>query len=153
MATVKIGAYGTSVSVLTTELNSLANGSVSGLSGSGSGTIFDNTTNLNLYVDLVLTVTFGSAPTSGNTLDLYAAYSLDGTNYDVMPAAGTTLPNAWKRVGSFALQSAGTTQVITITRVPLTPGKIKFQLANGSGVALPASGSTVVAYPYSMTVA
>lgn len=152
MANVKLSAYGTLVTVLATELNSLANNNVSGLSGAGTGVIFDNTTNLNLYADFVLTVTFGVAPTAGNTCDLYAAWSADGTNYETMPGAGTTLPNAWQRVGSFSLQTAGTAQVMLLNRVPLSPGKAKFQLVNASGQAFPASGSTVGLYPYSLTV-
>ena len=151
MATIKLAGYLSSVTVLATELNSLASGSVSGLSGAGTGVILDNTTNLSLYVDLVLTVTFGSAPTAGNVCGLYMAYSPDGTNYDVMVAAGTTLPNSAKLIGNFVLETAGTAQIIVLQRIPLTPGKHKLQLVNSSGVAFPASGSTVVAYPYSMT--
>ncbi|MDE1904969.1 MAG: hypothetical protein KGH75_00780 [Rhodospirillales bacterium] len=148
--TIKLAAYLTSVTVLASELNSLANGSVSGLTGSGTGTILDNTSNLSLYADFELDVTFGSAPTLGNTIGLYMATSLDGTNYEIMPAAGTTAPQNSKLVGSFVLESTGTTQRIHIWRVPLTPGKMEFQALNSAGVAFPASGSTIVCYPYSL---
>lgn len=149
MATIKLGAYGTAVTVLSTELNSLANANLSAV----SATPFDNSVNLNLYADFELLVTFGTAPTVGTTVDLYMATSLDLTNYEVMPATGTTAAQSWKRVGSFALETAGTAQRIHIWRVPLTAGKAEFQVFNNSGQAFPASGSTVKAYPYSLTVA
>lgn len=151
MATIKLSGYrvAAGTSVLSTELNSLANGSTSAVSGSP----YDNTTNLSLYADFELQVTFGVAPTVGDTVDLYMATSLDGTNYEVMPAAGTTTPQSWKRIGSFALETTATTQRIHIWRVPLAPGKMQFQVTNNSGTAFPASGSTVKLYDYNLTVA
>lgn len=153
MATIGLKAYSATVTVLsgTSELNSLANGNVGAVSGTGSGVILDNTSALNLYADFeLITGTFGAAPTVGNKLSLYMWSSLDGTNYETAPAAGATTPDAGHKVGDFVVITAGTSQKLHIVRVPLIPGKMEFQLTNNSGQALPASGASVVAYPYSM---
>lgn len=153
MATIKIGAYGTAVTVLATELNSLANSNVSGVSGSGTGTIFDNTTNLNLFGDAELVVTFGAAPTAGASIELHAYESVDGgTTYETSLASGATLPND-QPVGIFIVEGTGTAQRLHIRRLPLSPGKTKFALVNSAGQAFPASGSTVTITPYSLTSA
>src|SRR5713101_8994392 len=93
MAAIKFSAYGTKVTVLATELNSIANVNVSGVSGAGTGVIFDNTGNLNMLADFELNVVFGSAPTAGSVVELHAYNSLDATNYATSLAAGATLPN------------------------------------------------------------
>lgn len=153
--TIELTGYGTTVTVLSGELASLANGSLSGVSGSAGtnpGSAFDNTTTHDLYLDFeLITGALGGAPTVNNVLALYMSTSLDGTNYENTMAAGANTPDSGHLVGNFVVQSAVTTsQRLHITRVALIPGKHQFQLLNNSGVALPASGASVVAYPYSM---
>lgn len=153
MATIGLKAYGSAVIVLAgaSEMNSLATANLGALSGTGTGVILDNTSALNLYADFrIFTSTLGGAPTLGNHLDLYMWTSLDGTNYETSTAAGTVAPDASKRVGSFVVATVGTSQTLDIWRIPLIPGKMKFQLFNNCGQALPATLATVTAYPYSM---
>lgn len=132
-------------SLLTTELNSLANGSTCAL-----GTEYDNATNLYLYGLFELNVTFGSAPTAGNTVDLYIVPAPDGTNYDDGSASVT--PPITNYAGGFPLRAVTTAQKIAIggplSLIWLPPLKFKVLVKNGSGQAFPASGSTVKLVPY-----
>lgn len=131
----------TLANVLSTELDSLANGSAT-----AAGTAYDNTTNLDLWADFVLDVTFASNPTAGSTIDLYLIPSVDGTNY----ADSAVLPASYL-VGSFVLRAVSTAQKVALLRVPLLPGKAKFAAVNNSGQAFPASGSTVKLRTYHVT--
>ena len=77
MATLAYKGYTQALTnVLTTELNTLTNNSYCTAGGA-----VDNTTNLDLFADFQCNVTFGTAPTTGTTLDLFLVPSLDGTNY------------------------------------------------------------------------
>lgn len=152
MAVIKESAYGTSVTVLATELNAISNNNVSGVSGAGTGTIYDNTTNLEILADLEFICAFGSAPTAGGVIELHAYNSLDGTNYATSLAAGATLPNdAPVSVG--VINGVATAQRVQFLGVVLRPGKTKFAIVNKAGVATPATGTTLVLYPYHYTVA
>ena len=139
MAEIKRKSYtqaGTPASALTTELNSLATATAS-----AAGPAQDNSTNLDIYADFVLSVTFGSAPTAGNTVDLYILPSVDGgTNYSDAPVAAT--PPKELFAGSFYVRAVTTAQVIMLANV-LIPEKWKACLVNNSGQAFPASGSTL----------
>lgn len=126
---------------MTTELNSLGNGSAA-VATSG----IDNTANLDLWADFQLNVTFGSAPTAGTTVDLYLIPSLDGTNY---ADSGVTLGPYY--VGAFPLRATTSAQIQVVTRVPLIPGKFKPYVVNNAGQAFPASGSTVQYRSYHIT--
>jgi hypothetical protein len=148
MANIKLGAYRAATTVLSTELNSLANNNVSALSAA-----YDNSTNQDLYADFELIVTFGVAPTAGASCSLYVAYAPDGTNYEVMPGAGSTLPNAAKLVTTFVLETTATAQRITgSARFTLPPGSMKFQLVDAAGQAFPASGTIVKLWAFQLQV-
>jgi hypothetical protein len=150
MAATKYSAYGSAVIVLATELNAISTANVSGVSGAGTGVIFDNTTNLNLLADAEFNCVFGSAPTAGTTVELHAYFSLDAATYATSLAAGATLPND-PPVGVFIINGVATTQKLQILGVTLRPGKTKFAIVNRAGVATPATGTTVTLYPYSFT--
>ena len=126
---------------LTTELNALANAAAS-----AAGSAQDNTTNLDLWGDFELAVTFGSNPTAASTIDLYLIASVDGTNY----ADSAVLP-VTALVGSFVLRAVTTAQLVHVLRVPLLPGKFKMAVLNNSGQSFPASGSTVKMRTYHLT--
>jgi hypothetical protein len=153
-STIELKGYGSTVTVLSgaSELNSLANGNLGAVSGTGSGVVLDNTSALYLYADFeFISGTLGGNGTTGNSVDLYWNTSLDGSTYDTFPAAaGSVAPPSYQKVGSFYLPSATTVYKLHIMRVPLMPGKIKFAVFNNTGQALPASGASVVAYPYNM---
>ena len=132
MATTKHKSYTASIaSTLTTELNSLANGSASSASSA-----IDNTSNLDLYHDLTLTVAAqGSARSAGAQVSVYMTMALDGTNYDDTNATTAEL------VAVFPLDAATTARQATRRDVPIPPGLFKYFVVNGTGQAFAASGS------------
>jgi hypothetical protein len=166
MATISEKAYETAVVILqgANEVNSLAHGSLGAVSGAGTGTIFDNTSLLDLYAHFELNVgTLGSAPLAGGWWRLYFWKSLDGTNYEFAPGAATQTPynpdlmDPLRAVGDFKIPLGfGTTGRIQLSpniNFALPPGKGKFQLLNMSGVALPSSGASVSMRAFNLTSA
>lgn len=145
MASIKLEAA-TIVSVATTELNSLAN------NAGALGAEYDNSSGLYLYGLFELNVTFGSAPTAGNTVDLYIIPAPDGTNYDdaVTGASGSAPITTY--AGGFPLRAVTTAQKVPLglglTLINLPPTKFKVFALNKSGQAFPASGSTIKLIPY-----
>lgn len=127
--------------ILTTQLNALANNTIT-----AEGTAFDNSTNLDFYGWLELAVTFGSAPTdSVPTVDVYFSKSIDGTNYESAPVTGgVDCSDQW--VCSFPVRKVTTAQKKIIGPILLPPGKWKASIDNQTGVAFPASGSTLSLY-------
>jgi hypothetical protein len=136
---------------MTTELNSLANGS--GAAGSGS---WDNSTGLWPFAYALMSVTFGSNPTLNNTCDLYLIPSFDGTNFaDYVTGATPFVPPGFL-LGVFVVRATTSLQRIPLSLVgplsqaPQLPGlKLRPYLINRSGVALPSSGSTITIHPQS----
>ncbi len=120
--------------LMTTELDSLANGSASAL-----GTAYANQTNLNEFGDFELTVTFGGNATVDTTVDLYLVPATDGTNYN--DGSSSVQPANFYR-GSWVMR-ATTAHKLTIHGVILPPVPFKVLVLNGSGQNFPASGSTV----------
>lgn len=133
----------TITSLMTTELNSLAN------NYAALGVEFDNAAGLWINGDFELTVTFGSNPTAGNTCDLYLVQSHDGTNYSDYTSGASGYAPATCLVGSFPLQAKTTIHRLTLqlgvggALLRLPPTKFKALLINKSGVAFPSSGSTL----------
>ncbi len=132
MAVTKHKSYTAAIaSALTTDLNSLANGSASAASAA-----LDNTSNLDLYHDLTLTVAAqGSARSAGATVSVYLVMALDGTNYDDANASTAEL------VAVFSLDAATTARQATRRDVPVPPGLFKYFVVNNTGQAFAASGS------------
>lgn len=145
MATEKLSAYTDRGDLLTTQLNSLASGSHSGV-----GTALDNGTNLDRFASAVLNVTFGSAPTDKSTCSLFMVPAVDGSNY--ADGGSSVRPSSRYYVGSFELRNVTTAQKVTIPRFELMPCAVKFVLLNSSGQAFPASGSTVEVHTFNRTV-
>lgn len=143
MATLKQAAYGTIVSCMTTELNSLANNS------RAISSALDNSTNLDLYGDFELAVDFVTAPTLDTTVDLYLVRSADGSNYEDGDASNRPVANSF--VGSFQLLGTTAAQRLVLRDVPLPPGLFKTVIHNNAtGQAFPASGSTLKYRPHNL---
>lgn len=142
MATTKHKAYSAPIaSVLTTELNSLANGSISAASSA-----IDNTSGLDLYDDLTLTIaTQGGARTGVVTVKMVQA--LDGTNYDDVEAT------CGQTVATFPLDAATTARQCTVRDVPIPPGLFKYFLLNSTGQAFASSGNILERRPHSLETA
>lgn len=138
-----------SVNAMTTELNSLANGS------GALGAEWDNATGLWPYTHALLTVTFGSNPTANSVCELYLVPAFDGTNYAYNVTGASPFVASGFLLGAFVLNATTNIQRVNLSPIgPLSqvqlPGyKMKAFLINRSGVAFPASGSTVVLYPQS----
>lgn len=132
MATTKHKAYTAAIaSILTTELNSLGSGSTSAASAA-----IDNTTNLDLFADLTLTVAAqGAARSAGANVSVYLTQALDGTNYDDTQSTTAEL------VAVFSLDAATTARQSSRRDVPIPPGLYKFFVVNNTGQALAASGN------------
>lgn len=132
MATTKHKAYTAAIaSILTTELNSLANNANSALSAA-----IDNTTALDLYCDLTFTVaTQGAARSAGALIHVYLVPALDGTNYDATHEVTAELCK------TFGLDASTTARQSTVRDVPVPPGLYKLFVRNVTGQALASSGN------------
>jgi hypothetical protein len=132
---------GTAVSLLTTELNSLATATMS-----AAGTAVNNvqaTSNLNGYVwgkvEVVLAAYTGT-PTASTAINIWFLLSVDGTNYEdgsntVTPAR---MPDVVVPVRAVA---SGPQRIIVQCLIPV--GLFKPIAQNTIGLTLAASGNTV----------
>lgn len=127
--------------VITTGLNSLANNAAA-LSAAQSNDAADEG---DLYADLELAVTFGTAPTENALVEVYIVRTVDGTNHETDSAEGRP-KNGY--VGGFVVDNVTTAQRLILPFVLLPPRDFKILLINKSGQAFPASGSTLKAYYY-----
>lgn len=144
MTTLKQLKYETVVSLMTTDLNSLAN-NASVLSAAAGG----DTTDANLLGDFELVVTFDTNPTAGSTVELYLLRAADGTNYE--DGSASVAPNPGSRVGSFPVRAVTTAQRIVLRDVPLPPGLYKALILNdATGQAFAASGNTLKVRPHNL---
>lgn len=143
MATISRKVYTTALtSILTTELNSLATATAT----VASSTV-DNSTNLDLYMDLLLQVTFGTAPTANTTCDLYIQPSLDNTTFADTVVAATPAKNLL--IGSFYVRNVNTAQAMTLNNI-LIPQYFKLVLINNTGQTMAATSNTLKYRTYSL---
>lgn len=144
MATTGLKAYTvTGTTVLSTELNSLGNGSLCSASS-----VFDNSSNLAIWADFELVVaTQGGARSAGATVSVFMSVAPDGTNYSDVVAEG-------EPVAVFALDAATTARRHFRRGFELPPlATIKFYALNSTGQALAASGNTVKIWTRNLTTA
>ena len=147
MATEKwAGAPTSRGSVLSTELNSLSNGSYT-----AAGSAIDNSANLDVYGWVELAVTFGSAPSAGGYVNVYAVQALDGTNYE--DGGGSVAPGKHLLVATIPVRAVTTAQRVRSRRFTLDPAKTKYVLEDQTGQAFPASGSTLTLYTANDSIA
>lgn len=138
MSDIKLSSFlAAAANALSTELNSLAS------TQAALSSALDNSTDLAFWEDLMLTATFGVAPTANSVLTLYLVPSLDGTNYGDATSGASPVTSPATYVGVFPLRAVTTIQRVPLRGVQLPPGLYKYQLVNGSGQAFPASGSTL----------
>lgn len=125
--------------VLTTELNSLA-----AAARTAKGTEYANSTDLRQHFWLEFTGSFGSSPTAGRMLTVFALKALDGTNYEDGDAS--TTPPATAVVATLPVRATTSAQRITSRRFELPPCKIKFVLQNDADTSLAASSNVLALY-------
>lgn len=133
---------GTNTSILTTELNSLANntGAIS------SAITFSETDYLMGLWELV--VTFGVAPSANTGVSVWILAAPDGTNYE--DGSSSVFP---QRSPDIVLPCRAITTAQRIIKMgPLLPGTTKFLLKNdGTGQTMAASGNTLKIQPITFT--
>lgn len=122
----------TIASALTTELNSLANGSLSSLSAA-----IDNATDLYQYMSLELNLA-SLTPVAPNRCDIYLFPSIDGTNY-----ADGSISLSQCFLCSILVTTGAGVKLSTAVNLLIPPLKFKLGLYNQTGVSLAASGSTL----------
>lgn len=144
MATTKHKSYTAAIaSAITTGANSLANNA-----NTAASSAIDNTTNLDLFHDLTLTVAAqGSARSAGATVGVYLTMALDGTNYD------DTNETTAELVAVFQLDAATTARQLTRRDVPIPPGLFKYFIRNQTGQAFAASGNILEYRAHSLETA
>lgn len=145
LTTERLSGLSSRGTVLTTELNALGNGSYS-----AAGSVVDNSSNLDVFGIAELLVTFGSSPTLNAPVQLFSVIAPDGTDYE--DGSSSLRPTDAAYLGFFQVYNTTNPQRILTRAFQLRPAKMKFILYNGSGVAFPASGSTVGLYTFNRTV-
>jgi hypothetical protein len=113
---------------------------------SAATTSYDNRTNLFMWGEFVLAVTYAVAPTANTTVDLYLVPSVDNSTY--ADGGGAVAPSINYYAGSFTLRAVTTAQKIAIRGAVLPPDLFKVVVFNGAGQAMPATGTTVQMNPY-----
>ena len=144
--------YGTrpgAVALLTTELNSLATATFTGL---GPVITPGSTTNLTIRAlrgDLILKLASSSlALTTASFVSVYFVPALDGTNYPKL--SGNNLAEANYFVGNIRFYPATLSAEVIyegLQGVPIPNVPFKTVLKNSLGVTMPASGNTLDLYP------
>lgn len=127
--------------VLTTELNSKADGDVSAL-----GTALDNATNKDQYGFFELVVTYGTAPAAGKYVNVYEVISLDGTNYGDSNSGAAADTAQMKFVCAIPVKQTTSAQRLHAGPFLMRPFKTKYALENKAGVATASSGNTLSVY-------
>jgi hypothetical protein len=131
------------VTVLDTGLNALAQAA-----GVTSGDIA-NSSDLDMFADLELVCTHGTAPVVDRTWDVYMVRRVDGTNYE---NGSATRPPANGYLGSFKLDAVTSAQRMVVPGVVLPPGTFRILLVNSSGQAAAATGNTLKLLVYNQVV-
>ena len=138
-------ALGTQVSVLTTQLDALANGGFTALSSVVSNDA-PTTERMKLGMIEVFINTQGSNRSVGAYVGIYFVPTADGTNY------GRTTGNAITNymVAELAIDDTALASGYLIAyNIPLPPTDFKIAAGNFTGQALAGSGNTVKFTPYS----
>lgn len=131
--------------VLTTELNSLANGGFSAL-----GTAYDNSSGLYLYGMLLINLAT-LTPTAGAYVQPFMVLAADGTNYDDAPSSTQpglhhNLPPLSPSTGAGAKRLTLDGRLWGLPGFPMPQSLLKFALLGAAGVAFNASTNTVKLY-------
>ena len=124
-------------SLVTTELDSLANAGESALF------TYDNSSNLDLYASV--TIKLGSiTPSTGGSITL-KVYGNDGTNVSDKTGGGDSYV--------LALSSGASAKIVIAPMVRLYPFSLRFTVTNNSGVTFNAADNDVYVRAYNESVA
>lgn len=138
MATIKYEAPASISTILSTELNSLADGGnklSAALSNDAAGELY-------LYADFELYLsTQGSARASDARVDIYILIETDGSNYTYGGDSQDPPENSW--VGSMLFDATTTARYNHLRGIQLPPTDFKVLLINETGQALASTGNTL----------
>lgn len=134
MATAKWATPGSSTTILSTGLNSLANGSLA----TSSTTSIDNATDRAPYADVEVNLA-SFTPGTGPTVDVTCFYAYDGTNFEDQSVDRTECV-----IATLRMTSGASAKRMARVNIPIGPFKFYVGLVNRSGAALAASGNTVL---------
>jgi len=138
MATTTTHTVGTIATLLSTELNSLANNALNISSSYSSSAGF-------LFAELELLVTYGTNPTANTAVVVWLLRAPDGTNFE---DGGTSVTPIRGPDAVFPLRAVTTAQRI-VRRVVIPPGTFQALLKNdGTGQTMAASGNTLKILPF-----
>jgi len=132
--------------VMSTELNSVTSGSMTQASS-----VYDNTSNLDIYTDIEVNLA-ALSPSSGAYVALWIEEEIDGTNYPAQSAADLRLTTTQLLCTIPIGTTATTAQRVVVRQVVIPPSKFYINLDNQTGVALAASGNTVKFNPYNVNL-
>lgn len=142
----KWNAPSSTVTVLTTELNSLGSATMSAASSA-----IANQTNLDIYVDIEVNLA-SLSPAAGAYIAVYIALAVDGTNYPAPSAADMRLSASQLLCVIPIGVTASTAQRVAARNIVISPGTFKLYLDNQTGVALGSSGNTLKINPYNVNL-
>jgi hypothetical protein len=141
MADIRVSTYqGSPTTVLTTQLNSLAN-----LTWSALSSAVDNSTNGYMYVDIEVVLASLTPTGDDAAIEIYLVPSIDGSTYPNYTESGTSeeIENAPYFVGAVPLSLDTEAQTQVLRQIELPPGSFKIGVRNQANVGLAASGNTV----------
>ena len=126
------------ITIMSTELNSLA-----ASTGQAISAAIVNASDLDLFVDLELNVTFATGPTVDTPVEIYFARSVDaGTNYEDGSTTAGVFPKSGF-VGAWLVRAVTTAQRMIFPQATVPPADFKVLVINKTNQAFPASGSTI----------
>jgi hypothetical protein len=138
-----LSGIGITTVVTGAQLNALGSATMS-----TAGATYDNSANLDLYVDVEVFLDTLS-PGTGAFVGIYVFVSEDGTNFPAQSGADLRLTTSQLLCSIPVGTTASTTQRVVARMVPIPPKKIQFLLDNQTGVALASTtGSFVKIVPY-----
>jgi len=141
------GLYAPALTLMSTELDSIASGGVAVSSVGGTAGVFSNAnTGQVIWAPLLLTLgaTAGAFQTGGN-LSCWFLQSLDGATFESSIAAPPRAPDVVFPLPASALTTTATFLSQGLVRLPALRFKVLCQ--NNSGQTLNASGNTIVLAP------
>lgn len=120
---------------LSTELNSLGNGSYSAASSA-----ITNSSGLYKYISLEL-VLASLTPSGAPYVEVYLVPTIDGTNY--VDGGGAVAPPAESLLATFSLSTSTGAKRRAVANLLIPPYDFKLVLRNMSGVSLAANSNTL----------
>jgi hypothetical protein len=139
------GLYAGTLSLMSTELNSLASGAVAVSSVGGATGLFNNTyTKQAVWARGVLTASTAAAVSTGGNISCWFLESLDGSTFESTSAAPPRSPDMVFPAPASVLSNA---TLLSQGLVRLPTLRFKLLCQNDFGQTLSASGNTVVIAP------